>query len=158
MQNNDFEKLFMDKKPIVCSECKRKLRYKGAGRYMCDYCQIEILDDIYTHKLHCAYLSWEFSKERAETILRYIQERLADTDELELWHIWLGGLIENEKHDFRPRLKASRTREVEDVDWDDWKLHKVHKKEMMFSELNAAILKTFFFDNSLNQRCLLVKK
>ena len=45
MQNNDFEKLFMDKKPIVCSECKRKLRYKGAGRYICDYCQIEILDD-----------------------------------------------------------------------------------------------------------------
>ncbi|MBE5852217.1 MAG: hypothetical protein E7299_04590 [Lachnospiraceae bacterium] len=45
MQKNDLEKLFMDKKPEVCPECKRKLTYKGAGRYMCDTCQREVLDD-----------------------------------------------------------------------------------------------------------------
>ena len=75
-----------------------------------------ILDDIYTQKLCCVYLSWEYSEERAQTILQYIQERLADTDEIELWNIWLGGLIEDAKGDYRPKLKSSRTREAEDVD------------------------------------------
>ena len=116
-----------------------------------------ILDDIYTRKTYCAYLSWEFSEERAQTILQYIQERLADTDELELWNIWLGGLIEEEKGDYRPKLKSSRTREAEDVDWDDWKLHKVHKKEMRFSQLNEDILKNFFF-GELVQKCLIIRK
>ena len=116
-----------------------------------------ILDDIYTQKLCCAYLSWEFSEERAQTILQYIQERLADTDELELWNIWLGGLIEEEKGDYRPKLKSSRTREAEDVDWDDWKLHKVHKKEISFSQANEAILKEFFF-GELVQKCLIIRK
>lgn len=116
-----------------------------------------ILDDIYTRKTYCAYLSWEFSEERAQTILQYIQERLADTDELELWNIWLGGLIEEEKGDYRPKLKSSRTREAEDVDWDDWKLHKVHKKEMRFSQANEAILKEFFF-GELVQKCLIIRK
>ena len=116
-----------------------------------------ILDDIYTRKTYCAYLSWEFSEERAQTILQYIQERLADTDELELWNIWLGGLIEEEKGDYRPKLKSSRTREAEDVDWDDWKLHKVHKKEISFSQANEAILKEFFF-GELVQKCLIIRK
>ncbi len=116
-----------------------------------------ILDDIYTQKRYCAYLSWEYSEERAQTVLQYIGERLADTSEIELWNIWLGGLIENEKHDFRPKLKASRTREAEDIDWDDWKLHKVHKKEMRFSQMNSEILKDFFF-GELVQKCLIIRK
>ena len=117
-----------------------------------------ILDDIYTRKTYCAYLSWEFSEERAQTILQYIQERLADTDELELWNIWLGGLIEEEKGDYRPKLKSSRTREAEDIDWDDWKRNKVHKKEILFHNLSVEILKEFFFADSWNQRCLVAKK
>lgn len=117
----------------------------------------QILDDIYTRKTYCAYLSWEYSEERAQTILHYIQERLADTDELELWNIWLGGLIEEEKGDYRPKLKSSRTREAEDVDWDDWKLHKVHKKEIRFRQLNGEVLKDFFF-GELVQKYLSIRK
>ena len=116
------------------------------------------LDDIYTAKPYCAELFWEYSEERAETVLQYIREQLSVVKELELWHIWLGGLIEEEKGEYRPKLKSSRTRDAEDVDWDDWKLHKVHKKEILFHNLSVEILKEFFFADSWNQRCLVVKK
>ena len=116
------------------------------------------LDDIYTAKPYCAELFWEYSEERAETVLQYIREQLSVVKELELWHIWLGGLIEEEKGEYRPKLKPSRTRDVEDIDWDDWKLNKVHKKEILFHNLSEEILKEFFFADSWNQRCLIVKK
>ena len=116
------------------------------------------LDDIYTAKPYRAELLWEYSGERAETVLRYIREQLSVAEEMELWHIWLGGLIEEEKGEYRPKLKSSRTREAEDIDWDDWKLNKVHKKEILFHNLSVEILKEFFFADSWNQRCLVVKK
>lgn len=117
-----------------------------------------ILDDIYTAKPYCAELLWEYSEERAETVLQYIREQLSVVKELELWYIWLGGLIEEEKGEYRPKLKSSRTRDVEDIDWDDWKRNKVHKKEILFHNLSVEILKEFFFADSWNQRCLIVKK
>ena len=116
------------------------------------------LDDIYTAKPYCAELFWEYSEERAETVLQYIREQLSVVKELELWFIWLGGLIEEEQGEYRPKLKPSRTRDVEDIDWDDWKLNKVHKKEILFHNLSEEILKEFFFADSWNQRCLVVKK
>ena len=116
------------------------------------------LDDIYTAKPYCAELLWEYSEERAETVLQYIREQLSVVKELELWYIWLGGLIEEEKGEYRPKLKSSRTRDVEDIDWDDWKRNKVHKKEILFHNLSVEILKEFFFADSWNQRCLVVKK
>ena len=44
-EKNDLEKLLVNKKPEICMSCKRKLTYKGAGRYVCDFCKIEVLDD-----------------------------------------------------------------------------------------------------------------
>lgn len=117
----------------------------------------QLLDDIYTQKSYCAELIWEYSEERAQQVLAYIAEQMNHVDDLELWHIWLGGLIEEDKKETRPKLKASRTREVEDVDWDDWKKDKVHKTQITFSQLNSKILKDFFFDGSMTQKCLIVK-
>jgi len=44
-EKNDLEKLLVNKKPEICMNCKRKLTYKGAGRYVCEHCSEEVLDD-----------------------------------------------------------------------------------------------------------------
>ena len=45
--------------------------------------------DFYTEKPYCAILEWEYTSARAEQILAYVQQQLKDTNELELWHIWM---------------------------------------------------------------------
>jgi len=42
---NNLEKVIMGEKPDRCQICGKRLTYKGAGRYVCDNCQTEVLDD-----------------------------------------------------------------------------------------------------------------
>lgn len=47
-------------------------------------------DDIYTEKKYRAVLEWDCTEGRAEKVIQYIREHLEHTDELELWHVWVG--------------------------------------------------------------------
>jgi len=51
----------------------------------------ECLSDVRTEKKYAVYLEWNYYTEgRAENIIRYIKENLKHTDEVEIWHIWMG--------------------------------------------------------------------
>ncbi|TYQ16754.1 UNVERIFIED_CONTAM: Type I restriction-modification system methyltransferase subunit [Acetivibrio alkalicellulosi] len=62
----------------------------------------EIYDDINTQKKHCAYLEWEYTENRAKKLIQYIDEHLENSNEIELWNIWLGKWFEEPK----PKLKT----------------------------------------------------
>lgn len=48
------------------------------------------MDDLYTEKKYRAALEWDYTEGRAEKVIQYIREHLEHTDELELWHVWVG--------------------------------------------------------------------
>lgn len=48
------------------------------------------MDDLYTAKNYRAALQWDYTDGRAEKVIQYIREHLEHTDELELWHVWVG--------------------------------------------------------------------
>ena len=51
----------------------------------------EGLSDIYTEKKYAVYLEWwRYTEGRANKIIEYIKENLEHTDEVEIWHIWMG--------------------------------------------------------------------
>lgn len=50
----------------------------------------DIAEDIYTHKQYRVYIEWNYSRGRAEKVISYIRSHLEQTDEIELWHAWLG--------------------------------------------------------------------
>ena len=116
------------------------------------------LDEIYTEKVHCAYYDWHNTETYTAQTIAYIQECLQETDEIELWNIWLGGAWLEADDDTRPNLKSSRTREAEEQDtWDDWKLHKIHKQTLLLHQLSREVLDTFFCTYN-EQKCLVVRK
>lgn len=48
MQNNkrnELERIIIDNKPIICEKCQGKLFFVGGGRYKCNNCGYEVLDD-----------------------------------------------------------------------------------------------------------------
>ena len=47
-------------------------------------------EDIYTEKKYRVRVEWDYTKGRAEKIIQYIREHLAQTPSLELWHVWVG--------------------------------------------------------------------
>lgn len=47
-------------------------------------------EDIYTEKKYRVSLDWRYSRGRAERVIQYVREHLKHTDELEIWHIWMG--------------------------------------------------------------------
>jgi len=47
-------------------------------------------EDIYTEKKYRVYLEWNYTRGRAEQVIQYVREQLKHTDELEIWHIWMG--------------------------------------------------------------------
>jgi hypothetical protein len=56
----------------------------------------------FTNKPHIATLSWRYTDARAEVLIQYLKEALADAQELELWQIWLADSIDGLKvHEFR---------------------------------------------------------
>ncbi|MBE6540864.1 MAG: hypothetical protein E7672_00230 [Ruminococcaceae bacterium] len=49
------------------------------------------MDDVYTEKKYTVELQWNcFTEGRAERVIEYIRENLRHTDEVEMWHIWMG--------------------------------------------------------------------
>ena len=50
----------------------------------------------YTDKKYGVYLEWNYTDGRAEKIVEYIKENLKKTEEVELWHVWLGNYYEYE--------------------------------------------------------------
>lgn len=48
-------------------------------------------EDILTEKKYCASLQWPaYTKGRAERLITYIRDHLANASQIELWHIWMG--------------------------------------------------------------------
>jgi len=47
-------------------------------------------EDIYTEKKYRAVLEWDYTSGRAARVIQYVTEHLKHTDELEIWHIWMG--------------------------------------------------------------------
>lgn len=41
----DWETLFLESKPVKCKICQGKMKYIGGGKYQCESCRAEELDD-----------------------------------------------------------------------------------------------------------------
>lgn len=41
----DWEELFLESKPVNCKKCQGKMKFIGGGRYQCQSCKAEELDD-----------------------------------------------------------------------------------------------------------------
>ena len=50
----------------------------------------------YTDKKYGVYLEWYYTDGRAEQILKYMRAALEKTEQIELWHVWLGDYYEYE--------------------------------------------------------------
>jgi len=54
-------------------------------------CPLNGGDSIYTEKEYIVTLDWHyFTEGRARMVIDYIRENLKHTDEVEMWHIWMG--------------------------------------------------------------------
>lgn len=52
---------------------------------------VEGFGDIYTEKKYAVYLEWvRYTEGRAKKVIEYIKENLKHTDEVEIWHIFMG--------------------------------------------------------------------
>lgn len=74
----------------------------------------------YTNKKYGVYLEWNYTDGRAEQILKYIREALDKTEEIELWHVWLGGYYEYEDspviHKRTLTIEEMTVREIYELD------------------------------------------
>lgn len=68
-------------------------------------------DDIYTEKKYRAYIEWGCTAGRAQRVIDYIGEQLENTDEMELWNVWMG-------NEDRPRIRK-RTIPIDELTPDD---------------------------------------
>lgn len=119
----------------------------------------QILDEIYTKQPYCAHLEGDYTDARAQQLIDYIREYLQDAAEVELWNIWLGGAWTENDNDTRPKLKSSRAREEADWDnWDEWKRHKVERRELAVHQLTGKVLRDFFDNSHTRQRCLVISR
>ena len=50
----------------------------------------------YTDKKYGVYLEWYYTDGRAEQILKYMRAALEKTEQIELWHVWMGDYYEYE--------------------------------------------------------------
>ena len=50
----------------------------------------DFYDDIGTKKQYCTALDWYYSDTTVDVILKYIQNQMKISSELELWSVWLG--------------------------------------------------------------------
>lgn len=44
-KRSEAERIILENKPIICEKCKGKLYFMGGGRYKCNDCGNEVLDD-----------------------------------------------------------------------------------------------------------------
>ncbi len=70
---------------------------------------------LYTDKKHGVSLEWRYTDGRAKRIIDYVKEALEDTDEVEIWLVWLLGYWEFEE---RPIIH-SRKISINDMTEDD---------------------------------------
>ena len=48
------------------------------------------VDDVWTEKKYKCALEWDYTEKRAQYVIEYLREALRHTDEVEVWHIWMG--------------------------------------------------------------------
>ena len=70
----------------------------------------------YTDKKYGVYLEWYYTDGRAEQILKYMRAALEETEQIELWHVWLGDYYEYEDSPVIHKRKTSiREMTVQDI-------------------------------------------
>lgn len=67
---------------------------------------MKIYSDDYTDKEYRYRLSWDYTEQRAEQLINYIEHHLKKAKEIELWEIWMG---EKEK----PNIKCCKLCELD---------------------------------------------
>ncbi len=90
--------------------------------------------DIYTVKKHHVYLEWICTEGRAEKVIEYVKNQLEHTDEIEIWHIWMG----NEARSCIERRRLSM---------DDF----TPAELMHLADLNV-------FSEPITQHCLIIRR
>lgn len=84
------------------------------GNFDDDFAILRLSDateDVYTEKKYRAYIEWRCTAGRAQNVIDYIHNQLELTDEIELWHIWMG-------NEDRPRIRK-RTIPIDELTPDD---------------------------------------
>ena len=86
-------------RPDVILVCDRGVEYNVDTGEVCDgdfdddfaLISTDGMDDIFTEKKHTVYLEWNhWTEGRARRVIDYMRDNLQYTDELEVWHIWMG--------------------------------------------------------------------
>lgn len=91
----------------------------------------EGLSDIYTEKEYAVYLEWNrYTEARAKKIIAYIKENLEHTDEVELWHIWMGGYETSAVHTKQLRITELTPELIWELDEREIKIEMIEGYEM----------------------------
>ena len=63
--------------------------------------------ECYTNRTYGVSLEWNYTDGRARQIIRYIEDSLKDTDEVDLWLVWLMEYYEFEERPFVHRKRVT---------------------------------------------------
>jgi len=95
------------------------------GNFDDDFCifSAEGAYGLRTDRKYCAFFEWyRFTKGRAQQFIEYLKEHLENTDEIELWHVWLDN---KNTHNIETVEISTNNLTAEDIEkfdsWDLWK-------------------------------------
>lgn len=82
--------------------------------------------DVYTDKKYGVFLEWDYTDGRAKNILNYIKDALENTNDIELWHVWLMDYYEYEErpiiHKYVTSINDFTIQDIKEIDdskiWD----------------------------------------
>jgi len=91
----------------------------------------EGLSDIYTEKKYAVYLEWcRYTEGRAKKIIEYIKENLKHTDEVEIWHIWMGGYETRNVHTKQIKVDELTPEMIREIDNREIKIETMEGYEL----------------------------
>lgn len=83
-----FGEYFDKDKPNVILFCEDETQIEYPNIFSIN--KNDFYDDIGTTKQYCTALEWNYSDATVDVILKYIQNHMKVSPELELWSVWLG--------------------------------------------------------------------
>lgn len=84
MFGNDLDK----DEPNTILFCEDETKFEYPNIYYIN--KNDFYDDIGTTKKYCTALEWNYSDTTVDVILKYVQNHMKTSSELELWSVWLG--------------------------------------------------------------------
>jgi len=110
---------------LFCAE-EDKMGYPNIYTFQKD----DYYDRIGTEKTFCAALEWSWSEENIKVVLDYIRSQMEETEELEIWSVWLG---------------------------NDVIMENVEKSVYKMNELSVEVLKNFY-ESQQDYKCISVHR